>query len=141
MLYQQLKDANIVALKSKDSTARSILSLVLNKVKNHEINVLRASGKDLTDSDVINILTKTAKELVEEKQAFESANRMEQVEQLDAQIAFLNGFLPKMMSVEEISQIINSLDDKSMPAVMKHFKMNYSGKCNMADVQQAFKNM
>jgi hypothetical protein len=32
---------------------------------------------------------------------------------------------------EEIREIISTLDDKSMPSVMKHFKTNYQGKVDM----------
>ena len=37
MIYQQLKDANIAALKNHDVNARSVLSVLLNKIKLAEI--------------------------------------------------------------------------------------------------------
>ena len=46
-----------------------------------------------------------------------------------------------MLSQEKIKEIILSLDDKSIPAVMKHFKANYSGKVDMRDVNIVLKSL
>ena len=46
-----------------------------------------------------------------------------------------------MMSEEEIRTIILSLEDKSIGAVMKYFKQNYAGKCEMKTVQEVLKNV
>ena len=43
----------------------------------------------------------------------------------------LEAYLPAKLTEEEIKEIINSLEDKSMPNIMKHFKLNYLGKCDM----------
>ena len=42
-------------------------------------------------------------------------------------------------TAEEIANIISSLDDKSIPNVMKHFKTNYTGKCDMGIVNKVSK--
>lgn len=140
MIYQQLKDANIAAFKNHDTNARAILSVLLNKIKLAEIDK-RTQNAELTDADVVSILQKSLKELAEEKEAFERANRVENVKALEAQMAFVSAYLPKMMSKEEIKAEIAKLDDKSIPSVMKHFKANFAGKCDMRDVQSALKEM
>lgn len=140
MIYQQLKDANVQALKNRDTNARAILSVLLNKIKLAEIEK-RAQNLELTDADVIQILQKSLKELAEEKEAFAKAGREENVKALDAQIAFVSSYLPQMMTMEEIKAEIMKLSDKSVPAVMKHFKANFAGKCDMRDVQTALKNL
>ena len=140
MLVQQLKEANINALRNHDTTARSILSVILNKVKLAEID-RRAEGKELVDADVVAILQKTVKELTEEREAFAKANRDETVATLTQQIEFVSSFLPKMMSAEEIRAEIDKLDDKSVGAVMKDFKANFAGKVDMRDVQSVWKTL
>ena len=45
------------------------------------------------------------------------------------------------MSEEEIKNVILSLEDKSIPAVMKHFKTNYAGKCDMGLVNKVLKSL
>ena len=46
-----------------------------------------------------------------------------------------------MMSAEEIKNVILSLDDKSIPAVMRHFKANFAGKCDMRLVSEVLKEI
>ena len=140
MIYQQLKDANIAALKNHDVNARSVLSVLLNKIKLAEIEK-RTQNAPLTDADVVAVLQKTLKELAEEKEAFQKANRAENVLVLEEQIAFLSAYLPKMMTEEEIKAEILTLDDKSVPSVMKHFKANFAGKCDMREVQAVLKSL
>lgn len=140
MIYQQLKEANVAALKNHDANARAILSVLLNKIKLVEIEK-RTANADLTDADVVAVIQKTLKELDEEKQAFERAGRTENVQALNAQIAFVSAYLPKMMTDEEIKAEILALSDKSVPSVMKHFKANFAGKCDMRRVQEVFKSL
>lgn len=140
MLYEQLKKANIEALKQKDANKRAILSVLLNKIKLAEIDK-RTSGGELTDVDIVSILQKSVKELNEERNAFETAGRAEMVESLNGQIAFVESYLPKMRSAEEIKAEIEKLEDKSVPFVMKHFKANFQGKCDMREVQAVLKSI
>lgn len=140
MIYQQLKEANVAALKNHDANARAILSVLLNKIKLVEIEK-RTANADLTDADVVAVLQKTLKELDEEIKAFERAGRTENVQALNAQIAFVSAYLPKMMTDEEIKAEILALSDKSVSSVMKHFKANFAGKCDMRRVQEVLKSL
>lgn len=138
MILEQIKSANIEALKNKDTIARNIYSVVLNKIKLEEIKK-REKQEELKDADVIQILQKSIKELEEEKVNYEKVNNTLEVENITAQISILKNYLPQMMSKDEIRNIISSLDDKSIGSVMKHFKMNYAGKCDMRDVSEVQK--
>ena len=54
----------------------------------------------------------------------------------ELQKALIEQYLPKLMSEDDIRKIISSLEDKSMPSVMKHFKMNYDGQVDMSVVSR-----
>ena len=56
-------------------------------------------------------------------------------------IAIAGKYLPQMMSEEEIKAEIMALADKSVPSVMKHFKTNFNGKCDMRKVQEVLKGI
>lgn len=140
MLYDQIKKANVEAMKNKDAVARSIYSVMLNKLM-LEVIKKREKGQEIDDADVSNILQKTIKELSEEKENYAKVGNNEEVEKITTQIATLEKFLPKMLSKQEIADIINSLDDKSIPSVMKHFKANYNGKCDMRLVQEVLRSL
>lgn len=140
MIIDELKKANIEAMKNRDTVSRGIFSVVLNKVKLEEIRK-RENGGVLVDADLVAILQKTIKELNEEKENYAKANHTDMAEQSAKQIEILTKFLPQMMSKEEIKSIIDSLPDKSIPFVMKHFKANYNGKCDMRAVQEVLKGI
>ena len=140
MLIDTLKKENMLALKNHDTNKRAVLEVVINKymVAGYEA---KAKGKEIGDPELISIINKTLKELEDEKSGYESANRPEEVNNLNLQIEVIKGYLPKMMSEEEIKSIILSLEDKSLPNVMKHFKMNYAGKVDMGLVSQTLKKL
>lgn len=140
MINDELKKANVQAMKDKDTVARTIYSVVLNKTMLENIKK-REKGEELTDADVIQILQKTIKELTEEKENFEKVGNVEQSEVLTKQIEIIKGYLPQMMSADEIREIILGLEDKTVPFVMKYFKANYAGKCEMRTVQEVLKNI
>lgn len=140
MLIEEIKKANIQAMKDKDAVARSIYSVIMNKIMLETIKK-REKGEEVNDADVSNILQKTIKELTEEGENYAKVGNHEEENKIKRQIEIASAYLPKMLSVEEIKEIILSLDDKSIPAVMKHFKMNYNGKCDMRAVQEVLKSL
>lgn len=135
MLIDELQKANIEALKSKDKVTRAVLSVVINKYRLQAIE-MKSIGKEAGDADLVKVITKVLKELSEEKEGYAKLNRVEQVQDIEAQEKVLEKYLPKLMSDEEIRKVIASLEDKSMPSVMKHFKMNYDGKVDMSLVSK-----
>ena len=127
MIFDDLQKANIQSMKDHDKVAHEIISLVFGKCKNEAIDKGYADRK-LPDPEALRIIQKTIKELDEERLAFEKASRAEKVAELKAQAEILNKYLPKQLSEDEIRKIIESLDDKTIPSVMKHFKANYQGQ-------------
>ena len=140
MIEEQIKKANIEAMKNKDSVARSFYSVLLNKILLEKI----AKGnreQPLPDEDLANLIKKTIKELNEEKENYQKVNNAEEVAILARQIEIASGYLPKQLSQEEIKNIILALDDKSIPNVMKHFKANYNGQVDMRLVQEVLRSL
>lgn len=135
MLFEDLKKENMLALKNKDAAARSILPIVINKAMLVKIDK-REKGEELLDTDVITVINKTIKELDEEIAAFKTAGRYKQVEELTEQKKVIIKYLPRQLTEEEIRNEISKLEDKSIPSVMKHFKVNFAGKCDMRMVSK-----
>lgn len=139
MTLEQFKKAKIEKMKLKEKEAVIALNVVINKIMLASIEK-RTQNVEINEADILGILQKTKKELEEERESFAKVNRQEEVESLDKQIAVINEFLPKLMSKEEIKAEIDKLEDKSIPNVMKHFKTNFAGKCDMKVVNEALKN-
>ena len=140
MLYEDIKKANVQAMKDKDVVARSFYSVLLNKIMLENIKK-REKGGEVDDSDIANILQKTIKELDEEKDNYAKVGNSEEVASIAKQIEIAKGYLPKQLTAEEIKEVILSLEDRSVPSVMKHFKANYNGKCDMKLVQEVLKSL
>lgn len=140
MILDEIKKANVEAIKNKNTNARSILSVVINKAMQETIKK-RTTGGELVDADLVAIIQKTIKELNEEKANYEKVGNKENCKAIEEQKLLIEKYLPKMMSDAEIRDVILSLDDKSIPTVMKHFKANYNGKCDMGRVQQILKSL
>lgn len=135
MLFDQLKKDNMMAMKEKDALKKSAISMVIAKAQ-LIITEKRAKGEEITDGDMLVLIQKIVKEVNEEAEAFKAANRPEKVNELLKQKEILEGYLPKMLSEDEIRAEIAKLIDKSMPNVMKHFKTNFQGQVDMGLVSK-----
>lgn len=140
MLIDEIKAANINAMKARDNTTRAVLSVVLTKYKLQEVE-LKASGKEIGDKELLSIIQKTLKELADEKEGYLKVNNQERVDSISHQEEVLSSYLPKQLSEQEIRDIINGLDDKSVPNVMKHFKTNFAGQVDMSLVNSILRSL
>ena len=139
MTLADFKKEKVIAMKNHDKDAVDALNVIITKIMNLTIEK-RAVNQEVTEGDIDSIIQKAVKELTEEKEGFERAGRQSNVESLSKQIEVVKKYLPKLLSEEEIVSIISSLQDKSMPAIMKHFKLNYQGKVDMSLVSKLAKN-
>lgn len=139
MTLEELKKEKIVAMKAKDSDAVTAYNAVISKLMLMKTDPNH--GKEISEADVVTACRKTENELKEERANFEKAGRSENVISLTRQIETVKKYIPEMLSSEKIKEIILSLPDKSVPAVMKHFKANYNGKCDMKLVNETLRNL
>lgn len=140
MIIDEIKSANIQAMKDKNSVARTIYSILLNKHLQATIES-RTTGKPVEDADMVRIIQKTIKELDEEAENYKKVGNMEEFNNIELQKNLIEKYLPQMLSADEIKNIINQLEDKSVPNVMRHFKTNYAGKVDMKTVSDVLKTL
>ena len=133
MIIDEIQKDNVQAMKDKNALARAIYGVVMNKVL---LAGIEAKGTELVDADVVQILQKTIKELTEERENYLKAGNAQEAENIAAQKELLTKYLPQMLSEEEIRNIVATLEDKSIPSIMKHFKANYAGKVDMGLVNK-----
>jgi len=135
MLFDQLRKDNIEAMKAKDTLKKNVLSIAISKCQ-LVITEKRGKGEEFTEGDCLTVIQKLIKEVEEEAIAFKNVGRLEKAEELDKQKEIMKLYLPKMLSAEEIKAEINKLEDKTMPSIMKHFKLNFQGKVDMGLVSK-----
>lgn len=137
MTLQDLKKAKIVAMKAHDNETVTGLNVVISLLMLQE----KSGNGTLTDNDVNAAIKKAVKELKEEREGYEKAGRQSDVDSLTKQIQAVEAYLPKQLSEEEIVAVINTLEDKSVPSVMRHFKANYAGTVDMKLVSEVLKKI
>lgn len=135
MIIDDIKKANMQAMKDRDSEARAIYGVVMNKALLNKIEK-KEKGQEQTDADLVQILQKTIKELDEERENYIKAGNNAQAENILKQKNLISVYLPKMLSEDEIRSVIGALEDKSIPSIMKHFKANFNGKVDMGTVNK-----
>lgn len=135
MIIDEIKKANMQAMKDRNVQARAIYGVVMNKAMLNKIEK-KEKGLEQTDADLVAILQKTIKELDEEKENYIKAGNSEQAENILKQKNLISIYLPKMISEDEIRSVIGALEDKSIPSIMKHFKANFNGKVDMGVVNK-----
>lgn len=132
-MWSKIYSDFIQARKEKNEVNKNILSLVYNALKNRAIE-LRV--EELTDQEAISVIKKVSKQLDEEIESNVKVGRTEKANELTYQKNLIQEYLPKQLSEDEIKNILNTLEDKSIPNVMKYFKTNYNGLVDMSLVNK-----
>jgi len=103
-LTQALKDA----MRSKDALRKRVVRMALTAIKNAEIE----KGGALDEPDVLAILQKEVKMRGETIEGAEKAGRDDMIAEAEAEIEFLQGFLPQPLTAEELEAIVREVIDQ-----------------------------
>ena len=103
-LKDQLRDDLNTALKAGDALRTSVIRMVLAAITNAE--VAGKEARELTDDDVLTVLSSEAKKRRESATAFDEGNRPELADKERAEAAILAEYLPEPLSDEEISALV-----------------------------------
>ena len=103
-LKEQLQSDLTAAMRARDQVGAGTLRMALTAVTNEE--VAGTEHRDLTDDDVLKVLTKEAKKRREAATAYTGAGRAELAAQEEAELAVLEGYLPKQLSDDELEGIV-----------------------------------
>jgi uncharacterized protein YqeY len=103
-LKDRLRADLTTAIKARDEVASSTLRMVLTSITNAE--VAGKEARELTDEDVLGVLSSEGKKRREAAEAFDDAGRAEQADKERAEAAVIAGYLPEQLSAEEISALV-----------------------------------
>ena len=118
MLRDDINNALKEAMKAKDERKISTLRLINSTFKNADIEA-RASGKTLSDADLLPVLQKMIKQRQESKELYEKGARPELAQQEAEEIAIITAYLPKQMSESEMTAAIDAAIAETGAAAMK----------------------
>ena len=99
-------DADLLeAVRNRDELKRSALRLIKASVQSEE----KSRGKALGDDEVVQVLSREAKQRKESIEAFKDGNRPDLVEKEEAELALIAKYLPQQLTADEIHEIARSV--------------------------------
>ena len=141
-LHETIKAELKEAMKAKDAVRLRVVRGLLTAFMNELVASSRTPQDVLTDEEALAVIKRAAKQRKESITQYEAAGRDELAAPEKEELVVLEGYLPQMMSIEEITPIVKAkkvelgIDDKSkmgmlVGAVMKEL----AGKADGGDVK------
>lgn len=103
-LKDKLRADLTTAMKARDQLRSSTLRMVLTAVTNAEVAGKQA--RDLSDEDVLGVLTAEAKKRREAAAAYDEAGRTESADKERAEAGVIADYLPEQLDEAQIKQLV-----------------------------------
>jgi uncharacterized protein YqeY len=103
-LKERLRADLNAAMRARDQVRMRTLRMALSSITNEE--VAGASARQLSDDEVMKVLTREARKRREAAEAFGAAGRAEQAAAERAEGEVLAGYLPAQLSDDELSALV-----------------------------------
>ena len=132
------------AIKSRSTVVAETIRMVLTAVTNEE--VAGKEKKELTDAEIITVLTREAKKRREAAEAFEAGGRADRAAAERAEGEVIAGYLPEQLSEDDVKKLIaetiaavGATGPSDMGKVMGGLKAKVAGKADGALVSSLVK--
>ena len=139
MIRDDIKAAQVTAMKAGDKEARAAISLIQAAIKNRDIEVRTGTAPADDDVLVVEVLQKMVKQRRESIAMYEQGGRPELAEAEAREVAVIERFLPQQMSEAETSAAIESIKTelgatgmKDMGRVMAELKTRHAANLDMS---------
>jgi uncharacterized protein YqeY len=123
------------AMKARDEVTTATLRMALTAVTTEE--VAGKSARELSDDEVLRVLTREAKKRREAAEAFDGAGRAELADRERAEGEVLDRYLPTQLSDDELRELVRAAvaetganEPRQMGAVMKLVQPRVAGRAD-----------
>ena len=93
------------AMKDQDKELLSVIRMVKGAIQMEELD----KKHELSDDEVITVISKQIKTRKESIEEFKKGNRQDLIEQTESEIDILNKYMPEQLSEEEVNKIIDDI--------------------------------
>jgi uncharacterized protein len=138
MIRDDLKAAQITAMKAGDKERLGAVRLILSKVKDRDIELRTASQQPDDDAMVVEVMQKMVKQRRESIAMYESGGRPEMAAIEASEITVIESFLPQQLSEAETSAAIEAIKAelgatgmKDMGRVIAELKARHATQLDM----------
>jgi uncharacterized protein YqeY len=139
MIRDTIKADLVSAMKGGDKARTATIRLIQSQLKNRDIELRTAEKKPEDDAIVTDVLQKMIKQRRESIALYEQGGRAELADAERAEVAVIEGFLPRQMSEEETKGAIDSIvaetgaaSVKDMGRVMALLKERHATELDMS---------
>ena len=133
------------AMRARDRVRMRTLRMALSSITTEE--VAGSTARDLSDEEVLKVLTREVRKRREAAEAFGAAGRTEQAEAERAESEVLADYLPAQLSDGELAQLVDAAiaetgatDMKGMGQVMKTLTPKVAGRAEGGRVAAAVRS-
>jgi uncharacterized protein YqeY len=123
------------AMKARDELTTATLRMALTAVSTEE--VAGKQSRELSDDEVLRVLSREAKKRREAAEAFDAAGRTELAERERAEGVVLDAYLPTQLGDDELSELVRTAvaeagatGPQQMGAVMKLVQVQVAGRAD-----------
>ena len=134
-LKEKLQNDLTEAMRARDEVRTSTIRMVLTAIKNEEVSGKEA--RELSDAEVITVLSREAKKRREAAEAFEQAGAKDRSDMEKAEGVVIAEYLPVQLSESEIKEMINAAiaetgatGPQQMGLVMKSIQPKIAGRAD-----------
>ena len=134
-LKEKLQNDLTDAMRARDEIRSSTIRMILTSIKNEEVSGKEA--RDLSDAEMITVLSREAKKRREAAEAFDQAGAKDRADQERAEGVVIAEYLPKQLSEDEIKALIAAAmaetganSPAQMGLVMKSLQPKIAGKAD-----------
>ncbi len=110
-LKDRLRTDLTTAMKARDELRSATLRMVLSAVTNAE--VAGKAARELSDDEVVGVLTTEAKKRREAATAFDDGGRAEMADRERAEAAVIADYLPEQLTEEEVVAVVTDAIDQA----------------------------
>jgi len=146
-LYQQILDDLKASMLAKEQDKTMVLRAIKSSIMKKEISLRQGGTATLNEEEVISVITKEAKQRKDSIEQFENASRFDLSEKEKFELSVIETYLPKLMSEEEITQIVDEViqavgakSPADMGKVMGKLMPRVKGKADGGLVNQIVKS-
>lgn len=139
MIRDDIKAAQIAAMKAGEKDRLAAVRLILAKLKDRDIELRTAANMPDDDVLVVEVLQKMVKQRRESIVLYEQGGRQELADQEKSELAVIENFLPAQMSDADMSAAIEAIKAelgassvKDMGRVMASLKERHAAQLDMS---------
>jgi uncharacterized protein YqeY len=134
-LKEKLQNDLTSAMRARDEVRSSTIRMILTAIKNEEVSGKEA--RELSDADVITVLSREAKKRREAAEAFTQAGASDRAEMEKAEGLVIAEYLPAQLSESDIKELIaaaisetGAAGPQQMGLVMKSIQPKIAGRAD-----------